>query len=123
MADSAPRVPGARAKRHRKYGNEPVEIDGVRFPSKKEARRWGELKLLEKGGVIRNLKRQEKYALTVNGQLVCNYVCDFQYEEASQGKWVRVVEDVKSEATRKNSTFRLKEKLLQAVHGIKLRIV
>jgi len=34
---------------------------------------------------------------------------------------VKVVEDVKSEVTRKLPTYRLKNKLMRAVHGIAIR--
>jgi hypothetical protein len=39
-----------------KYHAIPTEIDGIRFDSKAEARRYGELMLLEMGGVIRELE-------------------------------------------------------------------
>lgn len=125
MADAPSRVPGVRQKRSgNKYRNQPVEIDGVRFPSKKEARRWGELKLLERAGEIRNLRRQVRHKIVVNGELVATYVSDAEYEERiGPNKWAHVVEDVKSEATRKNQVFRIKERLMRAVHGIVIRIV
>ena len=124
MADVAPRIPGARQKRSgNKYRNEPVVIDGVRFPSKKEARRWGELKLLERAGEIRNLQRQVRHKIIVNGELVCVYVSDFNYEERNGKQWSPVVEDVKSDATRNNAVFRLKSSLMRAVNGVNIRVV
>ena len=39
-----------------KYHAQPVEIDGVRFDSQKEARRYSELRLLERAGEIKDLQ-------------------------------------------------------------------
>ena len=44
----------------RKYHNKKVTIDGITFDSKKEARRYQELKLLERAGEIQNLELQKK---------------------------------------------------------------
>ena len=44
-----------------KYKNKKTVYDGITFDSKKEAQRYSELKLLEKVGKIKNLKRQESY--------------------------------------------------------------
>lgn len=99
----------------RKYRNKPVEIDGVKFDSKAEAKRWGELKLLERAGQIAGLELQPSFALVVNGVKVCTYRGDFAYV-AVNGP--RVIEDVKSPATRANPVYRLKKKLLKACEGI-----
>ena len=103
----------------RKYRNKPTEVDGIMFDSKKEARRWGELKLLEKAGGISKIKRQPEYHLSVNGVMICKYSADFEYYDH---KWCPerklIVEDVKSPATRKNPAYRIKKKLMKAIHGI-----
>lgn len=97
-----------------KYRNKPTASG---FASQKEERRFGELALLEMAGKITGLELQVPFELVVNGQLVCRYVCDFLYVD--DGK--TVVEDVKSPATRKNRAYRIKVKLLKAVHGIDIR--
>ena len=81
-----------------KYGNRTVTIGGEKFDSAKEARRYGELALLQRAGQITDLKRQVKYELIpsqkVCGKVVeraCTYVADFVYTE--NGK--TVVEDTK----------------------------
>ncbi len=79
------------------------------FASKKEAKRYSELLLLEKAGVIRNLELQPKFILSVNGTKVCSYLGDFAYFE----KNARVIEDVKG---MKTPVYRLKRKLLLAIH-------
>jgi hypothetical protein len=80
----------------RKYRNKPCVIDGIRFDSKAEARRYQELELLQRGRQIRDLKRQVTFALYgKNGAAICRYRADFMYEEAGK----HVVEDVKGVAT------------------------
>jgi len=46
-----------------KYGNKKITIDGETFDSKKEYNRFCELKLLERAGQIKDLKRQVKFVL------------------------------------------------------------
>ena len=45
------------ARRH-KYSARPTEVDGIRFDSKAEARRYTELRTLEKAGEISHLELQ-----------------------------------------------------------------
>lgn len=101
----------------RKYRNEPVTVNGVRYASQKEFRRHCDLKLLERAGQISNLQFQPKYKMVINGHKVCEYWADFSYTE--NGK--PVVEDVKSPATRKDKVYVLKKKLMKACHGIEIR--
>ena len=104
----------------RKYRNTPVVVDGIRFDSKKEAKRWGELRSLEmasRDGISR-LQRQVPFALDVNGQRICKYVADFMYYDHRWDPIRLRVEDVKSPATRKNPVYRIKKKLMKAIHGI-----
>jgi hypothetical protein len=99
-----------------KYGATAVVVDGLRFDSKREAARWGELKLLQRAGLIAELERQIRYPMLVNDQLICTYVADFRYRDRGR----IVVEDVKSAITRREPTYRLKVKLLKALHGIEV---
>jgi len=102
-----------------KFANIPTTVDGIKFASRAEARRYGELKLLERANQIRNLELQPKFPLVVNGELVCTYVADFAY---SLDGTLGVVEDVKSKAT-KTPQYRIKVKLLRALYGIEVREV
>jgi len=97
-----------------KYGNHKTGAGGRTFDSKKEARRYGDLLMLARVGKIKDLELQVEFPLIVNDVLVCTYVADFSYMQ--DGK--RVVEDVKSAATRKNRAYRIKAKLLRALTGI-----
>jgi hypothetical protein len=99
----------------RKYKNRITFVDGLRFDSAAEARRWSELKLLERAGDITNLKRQVQFACEVNGEPVCKYIADFTY---SRGK-EHIVEDTKGVET---ALFRLKAKLMHACHGVTVQL-
>ena len=100
-----------------KYRNRKTVVDGITFDSAKEARRWIELTLLDKAGAISNLRRQVRFPLSVNGQLICTYIADFCYTENGH----EIVEDVKSAHTRKLPVFRIKYKLMRAIHGVAIR--
>ncbi len=98
--------------RPKKFHNRPVVVDGVRFDSAGESRRWAELQLLERAGQIRNLERQKRIPLVVEGVKICDVVIDAIYFEGQR----RVAEDYKSEYTRKLPVWRLKKKLLAALY-------
>jgi len=102
-----------------KYKNVKTVVDGHKFDSKKEAKRYGELKLLARAGVVRNLKLQPPFSCTVNGHLICTYKADFSYEERRRdGRVEHIVEDVKSPITRMNPVYRIKKKLVEALYEI-----
>ncbi len=118
-------------KRKSKYNSEKVELDGHTFDSKAEARRYGELVLMQKADEIRELKVHPRYEL--QGKFVAGpmqtkyraivYEADFSYREVSP--WGDlcgfVAEDVKGAKT---AVFRLKEKLFRFKYrGIDLRIL
>jgi hypothetical protein len=100
-----------------KYGAKVVTVDGIKFHSIGEAKRWQELLLLEKQGKISHLERQVSYDLRVNGHLICRYVADFTYLEEG-GVWYPIVEDFKGVLT---DTYKLKKKMMWAIHGIEIR--
>lgn len=121
--------------RRRKFGNRKVEVNGIIFDSKHEAKRYQELKLLEKVGEISDLQLQVKYILipayrepdTIGsrggvhkGKLIekeCTYTADFVYNTADG---IQVVEDAKGFRT---EVYKLKKKLMYHVHGIRIREV
>ena len=86
-------------------------VDDITFDSKKEARRYIQLKLMVRSGNISNLKLQPRFDLIVNGCKCGFYKADFEYIE--NGK--RVIEDVKG---MKTPMYNLKKKLVKAIHGI-----
>ena len=103
--------------RRSKLRNIPTVVDGIRFASKKEARRWCELCLLERAGAIRNLRRQVVYQLAVNGHPICKYVPDFVYYENG----LEIIEDVKGQKSGvPYQLFTVKRKLLFALYGLEV---
>lgn len=124
-----------------KYGNKKVVVDGEVFDSKREAKRYQELKLLEKCGAIRGLQRQVKYELIptqkekstkvytkgrkkgqpIEGKVIekaITYKADFVYTDVNSGK--QVVEDSKGMRTK---DYVMKRKLMLYIHGIKIQEV
>lgn len=87
--------------------------DGKWFASKREARRYEDLLLLEKAGEITDLKCQVRFRVEINGKKICTYVADFTY----RFKGHLLVEDVKGYRT---PVYKLKRKLMLAVYGIKV---
>ena len=104
----------------RKYHNQPVTVDGVTFDSTREHQHY--LSLLDDllQGKIRDLEVHPRFPLVVHGQDCGDYIGDFAYLD-SEGN--RIVEDVKSAATRKLAVYRLKAKLVWALYGIKIQEV
>lgn len=101
-----------------KYHAKKTEVGGIVFDSKKEAERYQSLRLLERCGAIKNLKRQIPFLLiekSVYGRAV-KYVADFVYEEDG----VEVVEDVKGYKT---DVYKLKRRMMAEKYGIVIREV
>lgn len=106
-----------------KYNNEKVEYDGMVFDSKKEYKRYRELLIKVKLGEITLPERQKEFVLVPSqeGERKMSYYADFAYRIQATGELV--VEDVKSEATKKLSTYIAKRKLMKQVHGITIKEV
>lgn len=100
-----------------KYGAVRTSVDGRAFDSKKEAGRYQVLKSLEDDGRIMHLKLHPAYELVVAGVRIGKYTADFEYTDV-EGK--SVVEDVKSEATRRGEAYRLRKKLFEALYRIEV---
>jgi hypothetical protein len=127
--------------RSKYYNTKTKTSDGLVFDSSKEARRWEQLKLLERAGEISELERQVPFELIPaqyetyerygkNGRRLkdgercvekaCTYVADFTYVTTDKGELI--VEDTKSEATR-TKEYVIKRKLMRLIHGIAIREV
>ena len=95
-----------------KYGNKKVLIDGIKFDSMAEGKRYKELKLLQRAGIIKELELQPKFLLQEsfkkNGKTYrkIEYIADFKYIE--NGKVI--IEDVKGKET---EVFKIKHKLFE----------
>lgn len=96
-----------------KYRAVKTELDGIRFDSKKEAKIYAELKLLERAHEISNLRLQVPYTLIEKSEYgrEIKYIADFVYEEKGQ----TVVGDAKGIRT---DVYRLKKRLMAEKYGI-----
>ena len=97
-----------------KYHARKTVVDG-----KREAKRYGELKLLERAGAIKGLQRQVPYelipAFDVDGKHYrpTVYIADFTYTDAKTGE--EIVEDCKGYRT---DIYRLKSKMFAHKFGV-----
>ena len=109
-----------------KYGNRKVQTEDGTFDSRKEFRRWCELKLLERSGEIYELKRQVAFVLIPtqrdeSGKVVerdVRYIADFTYRNMSDHRLV--VEDTKGMKTKE---YVIKRKLMLYRNGIRIQEV
>lgn len=82
-----------------KYKNKWTIVDGIKFQSIKEGNRYAELKMLEKAGIIKDLKLQPVFELCgpvmFNGKKLTarKFKADFQYYDISFKR--ETVEDCK----------------------------
>ncbi len=99
-----------------KYRSKPCVIDGIRFASQREGKRYVELLLLQKAKKIKDLRLQPKYPISINNKKICTYIADFEYYRILDGEVAEIItEDCKGFLT---PVYRLKKKLLNAVYGI-----
>lgn len=124
-----------------KYGNRKVVVDGIEFDSKKEARRYYELKLLQRAGQISELELQKEFELIPaqyesferygkTGKRLqdgkrcieksCVYKADFAYRDKSGQLVVEDVKGYRDPASAGYAKFIIKRKLMLWVHGIKI---
>ncbi len=122
--------------RKRRSGRKAIQakktvIDGIKFDSMAEAKRYHYLNLSEMAGIISNLECHPKYPLKVNNQLITTYSPDFRYQDKHGNL---IVEDVKGKPKTKKAEkylkgtanwtrFRLCVKLMKALHDIDVEVV
>ena len=100
-----------------KYKAKPITIDGIRFASQKEGRRYQELRILERAGEIKNLELQPRYDITINGIYCGHYKADFRFFSK---KGVEVW-DVKGLPT---PLYKFKKRIVEALYpGVKIQEV
>lgn len=96
-----------------KYKAIPTYVDGLRFPSKLEARYYSQLKLRLLAHDIKYFLRQVPFDLP--GKI--KYYCDFMVVELDGS--IRYI-DTKGVET---ATFKLKKKQVEALYPVKIEIV
>ena len=105
-----------------KFGNKKVELDGVKFHSKKEGNRYLELKYLKLAKKISYLELQPEFIIhdpfEHNGKKIraIKYIADFQYIENG----ITVVEDVKGFKT---PIYNLKKKMFLKRYGNEVKFI
>ena len=114
--------------KHKLYDIDMSEETAQVFDSKREMRKWNELKILEATKEIFDLKRQVKFVLipaqywSINGkkyciERACTYIADFTYNDKEMKLHVL---DSKGFRT---PDYVIKRKLLLQVHGIRIEEV
>tara|TARA_R100000808_G_scaffold21668_1_gene46833 strand:+ start:382 stop:717 length:336 start_codon:yes stop_codon:yes gene_type:complete len=104
-----------------KYRAVRTVVDGITFDSKKEAAYYKQLKVMEAGGFAKDIRLQPKFDCVVNGKKICTYRADFEYLAADpvdpiKGELnVRRIVDVKGYKT---PIYKLKKKLVEAIHNV-----
>lgn len=98
------------AFRAHKFGAKPTEVDGIRFDSKKEARRFEQLRLLEQSGEIRFFLRQVPIHLPGKTKLVIDFVIFWADETVT-------FEDVKGMLTEQ---YKTKKRQVEALYPFKI---
>lgn len=113
-----------------KYKNKKVSINGIIFDSQKEASHYWELWVRLENGEIRDLKpdvetkKKKVFELIppqkgeLRNEKAVKYIPDFYYYDNVKKKWI--VEDVKSEMTRKLPDYVIKRKLMKWIHNIEV---
>lgn len=117
----------ARTNKPSKYRARKMEIDGIKFDSKREGARFMELRSLERAGAISDLRRQVKFELIPNqrgadGKVIeraVSYYADYTYIVNITGELV--VEDAKGYRDgAAYALFTIKRKLMLYVNGIRI---
>lgn len=115
----------AKPEKATKYHSTPTERAGIRFDSQKEARRYDELMVMLRAGIISDLRLQPQFTLqesyvTETGERIraVRYTADFSYRFGGK----LVVEDVKSTATRTKEYLR-NRKFMRSKFGIEIQEV
>lgn len=116
-------VSSKQKKKYNKYGNRHVEIDGIKFDSEKEGKYYTKLKMLKRAGEVKDFKLQVPFEIKVNKIYIAKYLLDFQviYSDGTveyidikaktkEGKWITT------------DVFKLKKKLVEAIHKIEIKL-
>lgn len=121
--ESAPAAPGSVKPKRSKYGNVPTtDAAGIRHASKRQAKRYTELGYRVRSGEILMLAREVRFRLPGGVEYRADHVYANQRALEVMAGLVEsgdlVVEDVKSEATRQDKSYRTKAKQMRECLGI-----
>jgi hypothetical protein len=116
--------------RRRNFGAVKTIVDGIKFDSGHEARRYSDLKLLERAGEISDLELQPRFRLGTAADPVkirsqgypngrrCSYKADFRYKINATG--AVIVEDAKGHDT---DTARLRRAFVEWQYKIRVVLI
>ena len=91
-----------------KFKAKPTETDGIKFSSKKEAKRYNNLKTLQNIGEVIFFLRQVPFHLPGGVKYVCDFFIFWANGEVT-------IEDVKGFKTK---TYKAKKKMVEAIYPI-----
>lgn len=116
----------AKPAKRAKYGNKPTtDAEGVRHASKKQATRYRDLGLLMQSGEILMLAREVRFRLPGGIEYRADHLTANQRAIDVMAGLVAsgdlVVEDVKSDATRNDKTYKLKARQMRECLGMEVR--
>ena len=94
-----------------KFRAKPCEVDGIKFASKKEHKRYQQLKILQNSGEILFFLRQVPFHLQAGVKYVCDFVVFWTNGEVT-------IEDVKGVKT---DMYILKKKMVEATYPITIQ--
>lgn len=113
----------SKKKSYNKYRNTKVEVDGIKFDSKKESQYYGTLKMLKKKGEVVDFQMQVPFPIEVNGIHIAKYLLDFKVEYKNRVEYIDVKAKSKDGKWITTDVFRLKKKLIEAIYGIEIKMV
>lgn len=108
-----------KGKKQSKYKNVKVTVNGITFDSKREYKRYLQLKELQDERLITELELQVKFEVIpkTGKEQACNYIADFMYRD---GEYNLIIEDSKGKRT---PDYIIKRKLMNFVYGIEIHEV
>lgn len=102
-----------------KYHARRTVLDGMSFDSGAEAARWSQLHLMERAGMVRDIRRQVSFELVPgeagpDGKRMrpMRYVADFVWTDSDGREHVEDVKGVRTEA------YKIKKRLMWHILGI-----
>lgn len=120
-------------KKINKYNATITEIDGIKFRSKKEAKRYQELKLLQKAGEVLYFIRQPKFDLPGGVTYTADFLVVWKGSKKKDAVWGVInpflefiefneicIEDVKGMKTKE---FIMKKKMVESLYPVKIEVI
>ena len=98
-----------------KHGNKKITVDGVTYDSIKEANYHQELYRRLQAGEVERIIYHPRFDIVVAGVYIGKYTADFKFYDLTTQQ--EMIVDVKGPSTRKNTAYRLRKKLVEAIYN------